>query len=542
MSKSSEDVLLQVPHVKYKKYEGVLFVMSERIGWMPGSKSSFSVVHKYTEIKSQKISPDGKSKIQLQIVLHDGTTSTTFHFLNPAGQEQSLKDRESVKECLVELLPKFKRRINKELEEKNRTLSENPGLLQLYKDLVITQIISAEEFWSGHAASYMKEKQAVKQEVGVSGSFLSQIKPQADGCNGLKYNLTPDIIESIFKTYPAVKKKHVDNVPTKMTEQEFWTKFFQSHYFHRDRVHAQGTKDIFTECARDDDKCIRKQLQTGVNESVADITRFDDNTLGDGFGGNIESVLSATSQNIVHLNIIKRFNQHSIMVMETADAPSEHSNGDLPLPNAPEVPPANSRKRLYDKTVYEDLEEPGAKKPTQMNLSRVDRYLTGPTPAASQDYLTSEELRYSRANLQAELKSWAESRNPPELSSSAAVSVLGDLSPGGAMMVANRQDALAEQCPMNVQADLRQLYASLCELIRHFWAAFPPTTPQLQEKARKMYETLQKFQAMKVRPFETEVDRRYSAGGGHITHHINAMLDAADRKYKNWASRATKRP
>ena len=35
--------------------------------------------------------------------------------------------------------------INKELEEKNKTLTENPGLLQLYKDLVITQIITAEE-------------------------------------------------------------------------------------------------------------------------------------------------------------------------------------------------------------------------------------------------------------------------------------------------------------------------------------------------------------------------------------------------------------
>ena len=70
-------------------------------------------------------------------------------------------------------------------------------------------------------------------QVGVAGSFLAEIKPQADGANGLKYNLTPDIIESIFKTYPAVKKKHIENVPSKLSEQEFWTKFFQSHYFHR---------------------------------------------------------------------------------------------------------------------------------------------------------------------------------------------------------------------------------------------------------------------------------------------------------------------
>ena len=162
MSRSSEDVLLQVSQVKYKKYEGILFVMSERIGWMPGSKSTFSVAHKYTEIKSQKISPEGKSKIQLQIVLHDGN-STTFHFVNAGGQAAQMMDRDKVKEKLVELLPKFKRKINKELEEKNKTLSDNPGLLQLYKDLVITQIITAEEFWANHAAEYVKQKQGVKQ-------------------------------------------------------------------------------------------------------------------------------------------------------------------------------------------------------------------------------------------------------------------------------------------------------------------------------------------------------------------------------------------
>lgn len=67
----------------------------------------------------QKISPEGKSKIQLQVVLHDGTSST-FHFVNKDGQEAQVKDRDDVKELLQQLLPKFKRKVNKELEEKNR--------------------------------------------------------------------------------------------------------------------------------------------------------------------------------------------------------------------------------------------------------------------------------------------------------------------------------------------------------------------------------------------------------------------------------------
>ena len=197
MSRSSEDVLLQIAQVKYKKYEGILFVMSERIGWMPGNKSNFSVVHKYTEIKSQKISPEGKAKIQLQIVLHDGN-STNFHFVNENGQPAQIADRDVVKNKLVELLPKFKRKINKELEEKNKTLSENPGLLQLYKDLVITQIITAEEFWANHAAEYIKQKQVVKQDVGVAGSFLAEIKPQVSRKAVFSFHLSYGCVPSDY--------------------------------------------------------------------------------------------------------------------------------------------------------------------------------------------------------------------------------------------------------------------------------------------------------------------------------------------------------
>lgn len=73
----------------------------------------------YLSFLVQKISPEGKSKIQLQVVLHDGTSST-FHFVNRNGQEAQIKDRDDVKELLQQLLPKFKRKVNKELEEKNR--------------------------------------------------------------------------------------------------------------------------------------------------------------------------------------------------------------------------------------------------------------------------------------------------------------------------------------------------------------------------------------------------------------------------------------
>ena len=51
-----------------------------------------------------------------------------------------IRERDAVKETLQQLLPKFKKRVNKELEERHNLLSDNPGLLQLYKDLVSERV------------------------------------------------------------------------------------------------------------------------------------------------------------------------------------------------------------------------------------------------------------------------------------------------------------------------------------------------------------------------------------------------------------------
>jgi len=67
-----------------------------------------------------------------------------------------------------------------------------------------------------HAANHVKELDLIsencvfqlandnvlKQNIGVSAAFLSEIKPQSAGANSLSYNLTSDMMECIFRTYP----------------------------------------------------------------------------------------------------------------------------------------------------------------------------------------------------------------------------------------------------------------------------------------------------------------------------------------------------
>lgn len=54
-------------------------------------------------------------------------------------------------------------------------LQEDPVLFQLYKDLVVSQVISAEEFWANRLSLSSVDHSLSnndKQEVGISAAFL----------------------------------------------------------------------------------------------------------------------------------------------------------------------------------------------------------------------------------------------------------------------------------------------------------------------------------------------------------------------------------
>ncbi|KAM8712704.1 hypothetical protein ACLKA7_013093 [Drosophila subpalustris] len=575
MTTSSEDVLLQMGGVRYKKGDGTLYVMNERLAWMAENRDTVTVSHRYADIKTQKISPEGKPKVQLQVVLHDGNTST-FHFVNQQGQPAMLADRDKVKELLQQLLPNFKRKVDKDLEDKNRILVENPNLLQLYKDLVITKVLTSDEFWATHAKDHALKKMGKTQEIGVSGAFLADIKPQTDGCNGLKYNLTSDVIHCIFKTYPAVKRKHMENVPSKMPESEFWTKFFQSHYFHRDRLTA-GTKDIFTECGKIDDQALKAAVQQGAGDPLLDLKKFEDVPLEEGFGSVAGDRNVVNSGNIVHQNMIKRFNQHSIMVLKTCanvNAPSTSLTNGSNMANGPlgqstytnglngkgtkhtsETPVNDNdvsqakKQRLIEKIHYEDLGDPmidtdddaaqSSNKSKQFELSKVERYLNGPLQnhmyENHNDDLGLDDVQYK---LVRNSESWLDRSAPRNvICSKAAVNALGELSPGGSLMRGFQEQSAGQLVPRDFQRDLRHLYLSLLELLKHFWNCFPPTTEELETKLQRMHETLQRFKMAKLVPFENRAMHELSPLRSSLTQHMNMLLRTSNSKYATWKER-----
>lgn len=534
----------------------------------------------------QKISPEGKPKIQLQVVLHDGNSST-FHFVNKSGSKQQISDRERVKDLVQSILPNFKRKIDSELEEKNKLLTENPKLLQLYKDLVISQILTSEEFWKIHGKDLQNLKSSTtKQEIGVSGAFLAEIRPVADGCNGFKYNLTGEIIECIFKAYPAVKKKHIECVPIKLSESEFWTKFFQSHYFHRDRI-TTGLKDIFVECGRIDDSTLRKEIRNNLGDPLLDLGKFGDNTIEEGFCSSNTNDQKADNNggNIVHQSIIKRFNQHSFMVLKScqekaststatvteekkADEKEKEKDKDKKLNGSTEpdgkkrktveveVPPTpeefaeqqlKKKQRIIDKIQFDDLgsESSNLESSTpissnNLSLERLERYLYGPTPSSNVVNNSSNKGQEQPADVVDQMirqnaNDWGQ-RVPHKqlINPTHAVNALGELSPGGLLMRGYQDHNLSQFVPIDFEKELNNLYLSAGELLKEFWSSFPPTNSDLEAKAVKMHETLQRFNMSKIKPFEDRATRELSPLGTQLVSHLNLLIETAFRKFNSW--------
>ena len=143
-----EDVLLQVQEVQFQKLQGTLFVLSSRIAWSQLGQDDFAVSVYFADVDKLKVSPKHKPKKQLQIVLHNAE-AFTFLFLRVDKAEA---DRDAVKELIQQILPKFERKINSELEDKIKLFQKSPQLFKLYQKLVPTGITTAEEFWATRAS------------------------------------------------------------------------------------------------------------------------------------------------------------------------------------------------------------------------------------------------------------------------------------------------------------------------------------------------------------------------------------------------------
>ena len=108
--------------------------------------------------------------------------------------------------------------------------------------------VTEEEFWSTrhHLLTNAMAKTGATQRPGIPNALDADLKAARDGrSDTVTCALTNDKMHRIFSERPAVRRAFLDNVPNKMTEREFWTRFLRSEYFKAARAGAppQGEEE-----------------------------------------------------------------------------------------------------------------------------------------------------------------------------------------------------------------------------------------------------------------------------------------------------------
>lgn len=171
-----------------------------------------------------------------------------------ASSGQPVPSRDALDFSTPESLSSAELLKNKALQEK--LLREDRMLRSIFMESVIKFKLNPGVFWSSRINQLRTYALTISQHRGPY-NVLSTIKPVATSENQVNVNVTRDTINEIFETYPVIRRAHNELVPKKLSEGEFWSRFFNSKLFRRlrgDKVNNSNTRgDVIIDKYLDDD-------------------------------------------------------------------------------------------------------------------------------------------------------------------------------------------------------------------------------------------------------------------------------------------------
>ena len=404
-----------------------------------------------------------------------------------------------------------------ELEARSQLLKTNVEIAQLYEETVKAGVISNEDFWEArrNLFSDVVARKATGQKHGIENTLDGDLKGARDGMSDtVTCNLTNEKMHRIFAERPSVREAFLNNVPKKMTEREFWTRFLRSEYFKQMRAGAppQGEEEaadlaLFARKPPDATtvKAQIKAIEPGVNLK-ADL----DDGLGEGYGllrdgsrddrrpkeaGPLPEVFLELNHhaavvlrgqpqvNIVDARtaaIAARDHEKSAESARIGFEEPDYSIDDLAAPK-PAAPPKELKIRDSHQYFSSIAEEPVVSKPSKTHVV-IEPFKEAVASALST--LQHPEKKQKRA-----LDPDIALQVLKEVTQSLAK--VEDLSAQFASQqsFSNADDVAA--FPENVNEQLRRSAATGGELLRQFWMSTPMITSVRWEKATKVCKSVE---------------------------------------------------
>lgn len=176
-------------------------------------------------------------------------------------------------------------KLKKDVELQQSLLKSNPSLSKTFMESMRTKIESISsslftaQFWSTRV-HLLRAHAIEKNQTRGAYNVLSSIKPMTVD-NATRLSISKEQIQLIFNQHSLVKRVYDENVP-KLSEEAFWSRFFQSRLFKKlkgERVtEADPTDNVLDKYLQYDDDAERaKQLMASHVPHIIDVEGNEQN-------------------------------------------------------------------------------------------------------------------------------------------------------------------------------------------------------------------------------------------------------------------------
>ncbi|CCH45251.1 RNA polymerase II transcription factor B subunit 1 [Wickerhamomyces ciferrii] len=439
---------------------------------------------------------------------------------------------------------------NHQLQQK--LLLENKQLMSTFKEAVMNQGLDPAEFWTTRVHLLRAFALSNSQKRGPY-NVLSTIKPTATSDNQVNVSVTREKIHAIFEQYPVVRKAYDDNVP-RLSEGEFWSRFFSSKLFRKlrgEKINNNARGDLildkYINMDVDYEKHEDETLDHKVNKTIDLAGNKEDDSTKLGNGPDMTMKPNAVPETISVLKSMNRLSQKMVNSLE-------HEYSRSATPGVEKSKEELENERIREELLFKDLEQPEhteyaeiALKPE--NETREIKKIKPPTRAEYANY--TENLRTqvdTPLNLQS-LLSDERKRHIEDASSAVLKSVRTNSKQSKQSWQvyrsleeqANHQvlDESDETVDKALMEQLRITHGTSVEFLRHFWLHFSSGDPSQANNIKSLYNSLLKSQErIKVALEQIKDEKSKQQSIGYMKP-LNESLAAATSRYKQALSEAS---
>ncbi|KAF9137738.1 RNA polymerase II transcription factor B subunit 1 [Mortierella sp. GBA39] len=412
----------------YRKRPGILYFTNRRLAWVPDGGLAPTVSVKHDEIRVQYVSQEGAASTTMRVAEFKPDVKHTFQFTS----NTAIQEREVIKGLISRIIhdrllrasgggassangtpgpsggsgaspgassvmsdasapgtPKaplqarmggpgpagLRRGVNGaggvdvEMQTRRALLAQNRELSLLHTELVVGKHISENEFWETRK-SLLRNKTAIDQQQKGQSSAWLDLKPQTGESNDVKYVMTPQVIHSVCQQYPSIKRAYDQFVPDKLSEAEFWKRYFQSRFFHRSRSGRGANEpddEIFDKALEEDEEETRsapKRIKLDHINRLVDLSTTEEDHLESYLTPDGTMNAGKTKESKEAMPLIRRFNRYAQRVLNSTIGPKRPFTG-------PESLDMSGVERAI---VMDDLQEQKESSKIILNIQDTRRY------------------------------------------------------------------------------------------------------------------------------------------------------------------------